>query len=92
MDSEERWGFGLRNRLLGYPGGEVLRDETMNRSASAPSQHAVTKSADEELALFLEMRRLVKERNDLLQHNSEEFDSPSGDPLFATRSLFLCTS
>ncbi|XP_074571301.1 uncharacterized protein LOC141827865 [Curcuma longa] len=63
----------------------------MNRSASAPSQHAVTKSADEELALFLEMRRLVKERNDLLLHNSEEFDSPSGSkpgiaPLFRISS------
>ncbi|KAG6482039.1 hypothetical protein ZIOFF_058666 [Zingiber officinale] len=67
----------------------------MNRSASlAPpsSRDAVTKSADEELALFLEMRRLVKERNDLLLHNSEELDPPSGSkpgiaPLFRIASL-----
>ncbi|KAG6485911.1 hypothetical protein ZIOFF_054478 [Zingiber officinale] len=67
----------------------------MNRSTSlAPpsSRDAVTKSADEELALFLEMRRLVKERNDLLLHNSEELDPPSGSkpgiaPLFRIASL-----
>ncbi|KAG6493947.1 endochitinase A-like [Zingiber officinale] len=54
----------------------------MNRSsAAAPSPlsgRAVTKGVDEELALFLEMRKLDKERNNLLLHNADELDSPLG--------------
>ncbi|XP_074575469.1 uncharacterized protein LOC141831937 [Curcuma longa] len=54
----------------------------MNRSsAAAPSPlsgRAVTKGVDEELALFLEMRKLDKERNNLLLHNSDELDPPLG--------------
>lgn len=33
---------------------------------------------DEELALFLEMKKREKERNDLLLHTSEEFDTALG--------------
>ncbi|CAL5203080.1 unnamed protein product [Lathyrus oleraceus] len=48
---------------------------------------SVTTEKDEELALFLEMRKREKERNDLLLHASEEFDSalgsnPGTSPLF----------
>jgi hypothetical protein len=39
---------------------------------------SVTTEKDEELALFLEMRKREKERNDLLLHTSEEFDSGLG--------------
>ncbi|KAE9465220.1 hypothetical protein C3L33_02878, partial [Rhododendron williamsianum] len=34
------------------------------------------KEKEDELALFLEMRKREKERNNLLLHNSEEFDAP----------------
>ncbi|KAL5076774.1 hypothetical protein RYX36_015758 [Vicia faba] len=48
---------------------------------------SVTTEKDEELALFLEMRKREKERNDLLLQASEEFDSalgshPGNSPLF----------
>lgn len=36
------------------------------------------KEKEDELALFLEMRKREKERNNLLLHNSEEFDAPLG--------------
>ncbi|RYR34726.1 hypothetical protein Ahy_A10g049727 isoform A [Arachis hypogaea] len=36
---------------------------------------SAAKEKDEELALFLEMKKREKERNDLLLHTSEEFDS-----------------
>ncbi|KAF7830960.1 proteoglycan 4 [Senna tora] len=39
---------------------------------------SVMKEKDEELALFLEMKKREKERSDLLLHNSEEFDAPIG--------------
>ncbi|WOL14953.1 hypothetical protein Cni_G23734 [Canna indica] len=54
----------------------------MNRSfraaAPPPTGRTVTKEADEELALFLEMRKLEKERNNLLLHNGAELDPPLG--------------
>lgn len=37
---------------------------------------SMMKEKDEELALFLEMKRREKERSDLLLHSSEEFDAP----------------
>ncbi|CAK9326254.1 unnamed protein product [Citrullus colocynthis] len=39
---------------------------------------SVMKDKEEELALFLEMRKREKERNDLLSNNAEEFDAPLG--------------
>ena len=36
------------------------------------------KEKEEELALFLEMKKREKERNDLLLNTSEEFDAPLG--------------
>lgn len=39
---------------------------------------SVMKEKDEELALFLEMKKREKERNDLLLHSSEDFDAPLG--------------
>lgn len=39
---------------------------------------SLTTEKDEELALFLEMRKREKERNDLLLHTSEEFDAALG--------------
>ncbi|MED6191875.1 hypothetical protein PIB30_004954 [Stylosanthes scabra] len=39
---------------------------------------SAAKEKDEELALFLEMKKREKERNDLLLHTSEEFDSALG--------------
>ncbi|XP_009407548.2 uncharacterized protein LOC103990203 isoform X1 [Musa acuminata AAA Group] len=54
----------------------------MNRSlraAVAPSPgRTMTKQADEELALFLEMRKLGKEQNNLLLHSAAELDPPLG--------------
>ncbi|CAL9057721.1 unnamed protein product [Musa banksii] len=47
------------------------------RDAAAP-RRVVTKEADEELALFLEMRKLEKQRNNLLLHNAGELDPPFG--------------
>ncbi|EHA8591466.1 endochitinase A [Cocos nucifera] len=48
---------------------------------------AVMKDRDEDLALFLEMRKREKERNDLLLHHSEELDpltgsKPGSAPIF----------
>lgn len=37
---------------------------------------SVMMEKDEELALFLEMKKREKERSDLLLHGSEEFDAP----------------
>ncbi|KAE7996623.1 hypothetical protein FH972_001331 [Carpinus fangiana] len=39
---------------------------------------SVMKEKEEELALFLEMRKREKERNDLFLNNSEELDAPLG--------------
>ncbi|KAJ7963998.1 mucin-17-like isoform X1 [Quillaja saponaria] len=39
---------------------------------------SVMKEKEEELALFLEMKKREKERNDLLLNSSEEFDPPLG--------------
>ncbi|KAI4306451.1 hypothetical protein L6164_029726 [Bauhinia variegata] len=39
---------------------------------------SVMKEKDEELALFLEMKKREKERNDLLLNSSEEFEAPLG--------------
>ena len=39
---------------------------------------SVRKDKEEELALFLEMRKREKERNDLLSNHAEEFDAPLG--------------
>lgn len=39
---------------------------------------SVMKEKEEELALFLEMQKREKERNDLLLNNAEEFDVPLG--------------
>jgi len=36
------------------------------------------KEKEEELALFLEMKKREKERSDLLLNGSEEFDAPLG--------------
>lgn len=43
-------------------------------------KNSVMKEKEEELGLFLEMRRREKERNDLLLfQNSDEFDAPLGE-------------
>jgi len=39
---------------------------------------SVMKDKEEELALFLEMKKREKERSDLLLNGSEEFDAPLG--------------
>lgn len=43
---------------------------------------SVMKEKEEELALFLEMRKREKERNDLFLNNSEELDAPLGTDFF----------
>lgn len=63
----------------------------MNRSFRAPESQmlaamkqrqqlraSVMKEKEEELSLFLEMKKREKERNDLLLNHSEEFDAPLG--------------
>lgn len=57
----------------------------MNRSFRAQQpqmlghrQQQMMKDKEEDLALFLEMRKREKERNDLLLNNAEEFDAPLG--------------
>ncbi|KAB1217750.1 hypothetical protein CJ030_MR3G014840 [Morella rubra] len=52
---------------------------------------SVMKEKEEELALFLEMKKREKERNDLLLNSSEEFDAPLGSkpgtsPIFNLQS------
>lgn len=39
---------------------------------------SMMKEKEEELALFLEMRKREKEQHDLLLNNTEEFDAPLG--------------
>lgn len=52
---------------------------------------SVMKEKEEELALFLEMRKREKERNDLLLNNSEELDAPLGTDFFRfCLGFFLC--
>ncbi|XP_042411434.1 mucin-5AC-like isoform X1 [Zingiber officinale] len=46
-------------------------------AAPAP-RRTLTKEADEELALFFEMRKLEKERSNKPQHNASEIDLPLG--------------
>lgn len=73
---------------LGLPGLCVVE---MNRSFRAQESQmqammkqrqqlraSVRKEKEEELALFLEMKKREKERNDLLLNSSEEFDAPLG--------------
>ena len=63
----------------------------MNRSFRAPESQmlaamkqrqqlraSMMREKEEELALFLEMKKREKERNDLLLNHSEEFDAPLG--------------
>ncbi|KAL8102822.1 hypothetical protein AgCh_027372 [Apium graveolens] len=54
----------------GMQGGVVKQREQMRAS--------VMKEKEDELALFLEMRRREKERNSLLVQNVDEFDAPLG--------------
>ncbi|RWW15853.1 hypothetical protein BHE74_00041721 [Ensete ventricosum] len=61
------------------------------RDAAAPGR-VVTKEADEELALFLEMRKLEKQRNNLLLHNAGELDPPLGNVDRARRHLISTVS
>ena len=49
---------------------------------------SAAKEKDEELALFLEMKKREKERNDLLLHTSEEFDSALGIDLCSNFFFF----
>lgn len=51
---------------------------------------SVMKEKEEELALFLEMKKREKERNDLLLNSSEEFDAPLGTDFFKFCSGILC--
>ncbi|XP_065018443.1 uncharacterized protein LOC103994037 isoform X1 [Musa acuminata AAA Group] len=66
----------------------------MNRSfrAGAATGRTVTKEADEELALFLEMRKLEKERNNLLLHGAGELDPPLGNVVIRFSFLEEMTS
>lgn len=54
----------------GMQGGVLKQREQMRAS--------VMKEKEDELALFLEMRRREKERNSLLVQNVDEFDAPLG--------------
>ncbi|CAL9754345.1 unnamed protein product [Musa acuminata subsp. burmannicoides] len=54
-------------------------EESMNRSLRRPAPgRTLTKETDEELALFIEMRKLEKERRDLRLHSTGELDPPLG--------------
>ncbi|TKY47529.1 Zonadhesin protein [Spatholobus suberectus] len=53
---------------------------------------SVMKEKDEELALFLEMKKREKERNDLLLNNSEEFDSALGSNAGTNNPIFNISS
>lgn len=55
----------------------------MDRSFRAPELRgrtvgSVMKDKEEDLALFIEMRKRDKERNNLLLQNSDELDQPLG--------------
>lgn len=75
--------------IVGFGGVLVVGD--MNRSFRAQESQmqavmkqrqqlraSMRKEKEEELALFLEMKKREKERNDLLLNTSEEFDAPLG--------------
>ncbi|KAI4306813.1 hypothetical protein L6164_030058 [Bauhinia variegata] len=53
---------------------------------------SVMKEKEEELALFLEMKKREKERNDLLLHSSEEFEAPLGSKPGTSPIFNLSTS
>ncbi|KAK9186608.1 hypothetical protein WN944_017996 [Citrus x changshan-huyou] len=60
-----------------------LRSQEMQMQAAALKQRqqlraSMMKEKDEELSLFLEMRKREKEQGILLLNNSEEFDAPLG--------------
>ncbi|KAL9418572.1 hypothetical protein AB3S75_036516 [Citrus x aurantiifolia] len=60
-----------------------LRSQEMQMQAAALKQRqqlraSMMKEKDEELSLFLEMRKREKEQGNLLLNNSEEFDAPLG--------------
>lgn len=59
----------------------------MQRQQMGSLRSSVMKEKEDELALFLEMRKREKERNSLLLHNSEDFDAPLGMILFDFTSL-----
>ncbi|KAM1612846.1 hypothetical protein PS2_001436 [Malus domestica] len=53
---------------------------------------SVMKEKEEELALFLEMKKREKERNDLLLNSSEEFDTPLAGAKPGTSPIFSISS
>ncbi|CAH9098164.1 unnamed protein product [Cuscuta europaea] len=53
-------------------------EESRTKQKMGSLRSSIMKEKDEELGLFLEMRRREKERNDLLLQESEEFDAPLG--------------
>nr|GMC63877.1 mucin-5AC isoform X1 [Ipomoea batatas] len=54
-------------------------EESLTKQRMGSLRSSMIKEKDEELGLFLEMRRREKERNDLLLlQNSDEFDAPLG--------------
>ncbi|KAM7499362.1 hypothetical protein LguiA_023776 [Lonicera macranthoides] len=54
------------------------QDRGMQRQQMGSLRSSVMKEKEDELSLFLEMRKREKERNNLLLHNSEDFDAPLG--------------
>lgn len=91
----ESWGDSSCLEKVGVftvKSGEINMNRGF-RDAAAP-RRVVTKEADEELALFLEMRKLEKQRNNLLLHNAGELDPPFGNvgfrrSYFERNTLFL---
>ncbi|KAA8539588.1 hypothetical protein F0562_026280 [Nyssa sinensis] len=58
--------------------GSQMQAAVKQRQQVGSLRTSMMKEKDEELALFLEMRKREKERNNLLLQNSEEFDAPLG--------------
>ncbi|XP_028104200.1 mucin-5AC isoform X1 [Camellia sinensis] len=55
-----------------------MQGSVKQRQQMASMRTSMIKDKEEELSLFREMRKREKDRNNLLLHNSDEFDAPLG--------------
>ena len=71
------WVLGM-NRSFRAQESQMLAALKQREQQFGGLRASVMKEKEEELALFLEMKKREKERNDLLLNSSEEFDAPLG--------------
>ncbi|XP_038885154.1 endochitinase A [Benincasa hispida] len=76
--NNETWGILGMNRSFRALESQMQAPVKQRQQQVGGLRASVMKDKEEELALFLEMRKREKERNDLLSNNAEEFDAPLG--------------